>query len=89
MSPDELRAVARRAKDCGKCLSTYMRIVALGSIPRARPRRIEQEAVYQLGRIGNNLNQLTRVANAAGQIRHADYLQEVLEKLLDAVRKLA
>ncbi len=55
MSPDELQAVAQRAHDCGKCLSTYMRIVALGSIPRARPRRIEQEAVYQLGKIGNNL----------------------------------
>ena len=55
MSPDELRAVAKRADDCGKCLSTYMRIVALGSIPRARPRRIEEKAVYQLGKIGNNL----------------------------------
>ena len=89
MSPDELRDVSRRAHDCGKCLSTFMRTVALGSIPRARPRRIEQEAVYQLGRIGNNLNQLTRVANSTGRVAEAHRLQEVLDELLDAVRTLA
>ncbi len=89
MSPDELRAVGQRAHDCGKCLSTYMRIVALGSIPRARPRRIEQEAVYQLGKIGNNLNQLAKVANATGQIRRVKALERALGELLDAVRVLA
>ena len=89
MSPEELRDVARRAHDCGKCLSTYMRIVALGSIPRARPRRLEQEAVYQLGKIDNNLNQLTRVANRTARLGEAHYLQEILEELLDADRKLA
>lgn len=89
MSPDELQAVAQRAHDCGKCLSTYMRTVALGSIPRARPRRIEQEAVYQLARIGNNLNQLAKVANATGQIRQVRSLEQALKELLDAVRVLA
>jgi hypothetical protein len=63
--------------------------VALGSIPRARPRRIEQEAVYQLSKIGNNLNQLARLANASGEIRQAQRLEQVLEELLDAVRVLA
>ena len=89
MSSDELSAVAQRAHDCGKCLSTYMRIVALGSVPRARPRRIEQEAVYQLGKIGNNLNQLARVANASGQIRQVQRLEQVLQELLNTVRVLA
>lgn len=89
MSPDELRAIRARADDCGKCLSTYMRIVALGSIPRARPRRIEEKAVYQLGKIGNNLNQLAKVANSTGRVSDARHLEEVLDGLLDAVRKLA
>lgn len=65
-----------------------MQIVALGSIPRARPRRIEQEAVYQLGKIGNNLNQLAKVAKATGQIRQVHRLEQALGELLDAVRKL-
>ncbi len=89
MSPDELRAIRARADDCGKCLSTYMRIVALGSIPRARPRRIEEKAVYQLGKIGNNLNQLAKVANATGRIDTTSQLNLTLARLLDAVRKLA
>ena len=79
----------KRADDCGKCLSTYMRIVALGSIPRARPRRIEQEAVYQLGKIGNNLNQLAKVANSTGRLGDARRLRDALQELLDAVRVLA
>ncbi len=89
MSPDELRAIRKRADDCGKCLSTYMRIVALGSIPRARPRRIEEKAVYQLGKIENKLNQLAKVANATGRISAAQRLKDALNELLDAVRKLA
>ena len=89
MSPDELRAIRQRADDYGKCLSTYMRIVALGSIPRARPRRIEEKAVYELGKIGNNLNQLARIANSTGRLGSAHHLQQALEKLLDAVRILA
>ncbi len=66
-----------------------MRIVALGSIPRARPRRIEEKAVYQLGKIGNNLNQLAKVANATGQIRQVQSLEQALKELLNAVRVLA
>jgi len=89
MSPDERRAVAERADLCGQCLSTYMRKVALGSIPRARPRRIEQKTVYQLGRIGNNLNQLTRVANRTGQLDTAYRLRQLLAEITEAIRKLA
>ena len=88
MSPVELDAVARRAKDCGKCLSTYMRRVALGSIPRARPRRIEQKVVYHLGRIGTNLNQLTRIANSTGRIDYSQRLAAILNELTEAIRPL-
>ena len=89
MSPEELRTVNERAVDCGKCLSTYLREVALGTVPRARPRRLEQEAVYQLGRIGNNLNQLAYVANATGRLAAEQRLHDVLDELLDAVRRIA
>ena len=73
---------------CGQCLSTYMRRVALGSIPRARPRRIEQKTVHQLSKIGNNLNQLTRVANSTGRLDHSQRLQKVLNELTKAIRRL-
>jgi hypothetical protein len=88
MSPAERLAVAERADRCGQCLSTYMRRVALGSIPRSRPRRIEQKVVYHLGRIGNNLNQLTRIANTTGRIDLSQRLEAVLNELLQAIRRL-
>ena len=88
MSPVERRAVAERADLCGQCLSTYMRRVALGSIPRARPRRIEQKVVYHLGRIGTNLNQLARIANTTGRIDYSQRLAAVLNELTEAIRRL-
>ena len=88
MSPAKRHAVAERADLCGQCLSTYMRKVALGSVPRARPRRIEQKTVYQLSRIGNNLNQLTRIANTTGRIDCIRHLEAVLIELTEAIRRL-
>ena len=86
MSRDERSAIAERADLSGDCLSTYLRKVALGSIPRARPRRFEQKLVYQLGRIGNNLNQLTRLANSTGRLGQSQRLEAILNELLDAIR---
>jgi hypothetical protein len=42
-----------------------------------------------LGKIGNNLNHRARVANARGQIRQVQSLEQALKELLDAVRVLA
>ena len=78
-----------RADLCGQCLSTYMRRVALGSIPRARPRRIEQKTVYHLGRIGTNLNQFTRIANTTERIDCSRRLAAILSELTEAIRRLA
>ena len=88
VSPGEHRVLLERAKECGKGASTYMREVALGSVPRARPRRIEQQAIHQLARIGNNLNQLARVANATGRIELSRRLEKVLNELIETMRNL-
>ena len=88
LSPDERRSIRERAHDCGMGASTYMRETALGSKPRARPRRLEQKAVYHLGRIGNNLNQLAYLANATGRLGDSRRLHEVLEELLTTMRRL-
>jgi hypothetical protein len=89
LSPEERRRIRERADECGIGASTYMRETALGSIPRARPRRLEQKAVYHLGRIGNNLNQLAHIANATGRLDSSRRLDEVLTQLLAAIRRLA
>ena len=66
-----------------------MREVALGSVPRARPRRIEQQAIHQLARIGNNLNQIAHVANASRRVELSERLARVLAEVMAAVRRLA
>ncbi|MCP3959291.1 MAG: MobC family plasmid mobilization relaxosome protein [bacterium] len=89
VSSGEHRVLLERARECGQGTSTYMREVALGSVPRARPRRIEQQAVNQLARIGNNLNQLARAANTSRQVELTQRLGEVLAEVEAAVRRLA
>ena len=89
LSPAEWFALRERAKLCGQPVSRYAREVALGSVPRARPRQIEQQAIYQLARIGNNLNQLARAANASRRVELSRRLESVLAQLVAALEKLA
>ncbi len=87
-TPEEIRVTSERAHECGRPVSTYMREVSLGSVPRARPHRIEKAAVYELGRIGNNLNQLAHIANTTGRLDDARRLEVVTQEVLKAIRCL-
>ena len=55
LSPEERDSVRERAAICGKPISTYMREVALGSVPRVRRGHLERKTIYHLSRIGSNL----------------------------------
>ena len=88
LSPEERRSLEERARDCGRPISTYLREVGLGSVPRARPNVKTRETIYHLSRIGNNLNQLTRVANAKNRLTQARRLEHVLAQLSQALTKL-
>ena len=78
VSPEEHRTIRARANECGKPTSTFVREVALGTVPRARPGRIDEKAIYHLGRLGNNLNQIARVANTSGRVSVGRRLEKVL-----------
>lgn len=69
LTPDELAAVEARAKKAGLTRSDYLRRMAVkGHISVAPPPRLDFQLVAELNRIGVNLNQLTRAANATGQV---------------------
>lgn len=89
LSPEERQTLGARAQQCGKPVSTFVREVALGSVPRARPGQVDEKAVYHLGRIGNNLNQLARAANATGRLPDERRLKAALDELVAALRRLA
>lgn len=85
---DEARALRDRAQECGMTIARYVRETALGAVPRARPRQVEMEAVRELARIGNNLNQLVHLAHLCGELPQEEELREVLEAVLAAARRL-
>ena len=88
MAPEEWERISHRARECGWTTSRYMRETALGAVPRARPRQAEMEAVRQLARIGNNLNQLAHIANLNEEIEREEELRAVLEEVLAVARRL-
>lgn len=85
-APEEWERIRARAAQVRLPPSTYVRQTALGYRLSGR---VNSAAVVALGRIGNNLNQLTRIANTSGRIDHSQRLEAVLNELVEAVRRLA
>ena len=84
----EHESIRVRARLCGHTVSAFLRSTALGHRPRAKPGRLEREAIRQLARIGNNLNQLTRHANGTRRVELSRRLAEVLASVEATVRRL-
>ena len=85
----DYRALRHQAVERGETLSDLLRRAALGLPPAPVRRRkpIDQELINQLSRLGNNLNQQTRLFH---QLRYRGLLPETaaLLDLLEAVRDL-
>ena len=80
-SDEELAALRERARECGRPIARYVRETALGSVPKPRRHAAEQELVRHLARIGNNLNQLAREANAAARFPADERIEALLAEL--------
>ena len=85
-APEEWAKIRARAAEVRLPPSTYVRQTALGYRLSGR---INSRAIYELGRIGNNLNQLSRVANTTGRIDQTRRLETALGELTEAMRHLA
>ncbi len=80
-SDEELAALRARARECGRPVARYVRETVLGSVPKARRHAAEQELIRHLARIGNNLNQLAREANAASRFPAKARIEALLAEL--------
>lgn len=87
MSEREYKRITRRAKSCGLTKSAYVRQLIIGYKPRESPPADYFAMTRELKEIGNNLNQLTFVANATGLIDEAAYYEEVV-RLRDTLRRI-
>lgn len=87
LSAAQLAHVNAQAQEAGLTRSALLRRLLVGleiSTPDHHTQR--RELIAQLARVGNNLNQLARVANTTGRIEVATELHEVLgqiRKILD------
>jgi|ERR1044071_1074441 hypothetical protein len=80
-------ALAERAQECGLPVAAYVRRTLLGLTPAARPRRGDvRPAIAALNRIGNNLNQLTKLAHQ-GMVLSAE-LASTVARVLAEVRQV-
>lgn len=86
-APTELEMVKQKAALAGMTPSRFIREAALGLEVKARRGAEAAQLVHQLGRIGANLNQLARLANARGFII-GDRVEAVLVEVLEAIGKL-
>lgn len=88
LTPGELAVLRGKAHTAGLPLSTYLRQAGLQKRIRARRGQAGRDAIYQLSKIGNNLNQLARAANTAGQVVALELLEPVLEQLREVLEEL-
>lgn len=89
LSRDERGRIDRAAQEAGHTVFAWSRKALLGTRPRRRLRGREREAVYLLARAANNLKQLLRVAEAAGEAQTAGDVRETLEHVQERIRGIA
>lgn len=85
-SPEEWKAVLERAHEVALSPARFLREAALGK--RLAP-RVNSHAIHQLARVGNNLNQLARAANATRRVELSRRLAQVLNEVEEAIRELS
>lgn len=88
LSDEELRYVSTAAELAGLALASFIRQAALGVKMRPRRSQEDDQLVRQLAALGNNLNQMARVANTSGKLPSRDDLLQVLDRVTRAIRRL-
>lgn len=70
LTPQEATIIEEKAKDSGLTLSEYIRRTATGKTVKKRRNLETDKILYQLSKIGANLNQLSKQANIGSYDRN-------------------
>ena len=87
-SDEEWAIIVDRARLCGRAPARYVRETALGATPRARRTQATAPVIRQLGRLGNQLRQLSDRLTERGELVSATEISEALGEILGVVRQL-
>lgn len=88
---EEYAQVRDSAKKLGITVSAFIRSATLDRPPRrsrAPAATVTREAIHQLARVGNNLNQGIKFAHRHGFFRSEHELRKVLEAVEEKIREL-
>lgn len=85
---DEHRQLVDQSSSTGLSCSDLIRQTAASIRIESRPPKIHADTLAELGRIGNNLNQLAKIANASGGIG-VDTLKEIAASCREIAEKVS
>ena len=94
LAPSERKQLETAAAREGKALSDYVRQLCLrrgGKAPVVAGARRNPDAkrlADELRAVGNNLNQLARVANQTGELRREGEISMVIDRLVDTMDRV-
>jgi hypothetical protein len=91
LTPTERRELEKAARRRGLGLSEYVRELCFhrpGPVPEIRRNPVNKELINELRAVGNNINQLARIANTVGDLTRNDELDEALGLLRTVIAKV-
>lgn len=90
LTENQLVFLNEKVKKTGISREAYLRKLIEGYVPNEQPSKELHEVIYQLRKIGNNMNQIARIANSTETINQELYKEQTAElskQILD-IRKI-
>ncbi|MCD8282008.1 MAG: MobC family plasmid mobilization relaxosome protein [Prevotella sp.] len=84
----EFDTVCRKAQEAGEQVSEYVRKASLNATVKAHINDEQLELIRNIARMGNNVNQLAKQANAAGFASAGNLCIRAVTRLLDIIETL-
>ena len=78
LTPQQYKLLCRQARKCGLTKRAFLVRLIEGRPVKARPAQEIKDLRTEIHHIGNNINQIARVANICGYVRQSD-LDEIKE----------
>lgn len=85
----EHERLTKLSKKSGYSRSSYMRSILKGVVPKQVPSRELLSFLYELNKIGVNINQIAKVANMTGSVMEREYAENYkeLKALMDQIKE--
>lgn len=91
LTPTEREALEKAASRRGMGISEYVRENCFhtpGPAPEIKRNPVAKELIHEFRALGNNINQIARIANINGEIKRESELEETLALLRRAIAKV-